>query len=97
RAIPLFLLAGGVAHNIAECMAALSAAPFLISAVGDDAAGRPMAHPFFPSSVLPHISLPASPQFPPCFPSFPSLFLRDTNEDFLAQQLAEAHHPMPRS
>ncbi|CAI5989797.1 unnamed protein product [Closterium sp. NIES-65] len=40
RALPLFLIAGGVAHNIAECMAALSAAPFLISAVGDDAAGR---------------------------------------------------------
>ncbi|CAI5972698.1 unnamed protein product [Closterium sp. NIES-64] len=64
RALPLFLIAGGVAHNIAECMAALSAAPFLISAVGDDAAGslplsnppplsrpsRPMAHPFSPSS-----------------------------------------------
>ncbi|CAI6008997.1 unnamed protein product [Closterium sp. NIES-65] len=64
----------GVAHNIAECMAALSAAPFLISAVGDDGAGRSHCcrqvamllcsapHLFLPicssPSVRPHLFLP---------------------------------------
>ncbi|CAI7890991.1 unnamed protein product [Closterium sp. NIES-54] len=55
---------GGVARNIGECMAALTAPPLLISAVGDDAAGRsqccshpthalPLLLPSIPTTLIP--------------------------------------------